>query len=92
MYKEGKFKVDDFERFRDECFAWNHEQNQKLIEEWCANAGVTEPVGFYNDSGKHKITIYTNKPGYLVGKGGCLINGFKQRLKEEFGCEYECIL
>lgn len=81
---------DSFERFRGECLEYNHNKNCNMIEEWCKEAGVTSPVGYYNELEKHIITIYTNKPGYLIGMGGCLVNKFKKRLCEQFYAnEYE---
>lgn len=75
---------EEFEKFRDECLAFNHNQNCKLIEEWSKEAGVESPIGYYNELGKHRMTIYTDRPGYLVGKGGCLVDKFKKKLCEEF--------
>lgn len=70
--------------FIGECLEFSHNQNCKVIEEWCKEAEVESPVGYYNELGKHRMTIYTDKPGYLIGKGGCLVDKFKKRLCEEF--------
>lgn len=81
---------EDFEIFRGKCLEFNHNRNCKLIEEWCNEAGVTSPIGYYNELGKYRMTIYTNRAGYLIGKGGCLVDKFKKRLCEEFYAnEYE---
>lgn len=55
-----------------------------LIEHWEAEAKLTEPV-VYDYNYHEGFTIYTNHPGYLIGKGGSLINKYRIRLKEEFG-------
>ena len=64
-------------------------ENGKLINEWCKKCGVVELVGYYNDTTKHKMYIYTNKCGILIGKAGCRVNEFKEELKKEFSVEYE---
>ena len=69
---------DSFERFRGECLEYNYNKNCNMIEEWCKEAGVTSPVGYYNELEK------------LIGRGGCLVNKFKKRLCEQFYAnEYE---
>jgi len=73
---------DSFEQMICECLEFAHRQNCDLIEEWCKEAGVKEPVGYYNDC--HSITIYTNKPGYLIGKGGFLINKYQEKFQKEY--------
>lgn len=73
---------DDFQRLREEALEFSYNRNKKLIEDWCRKAGVTTPVGYYNDY--KTIHIYTDKPGLLIGKGGELVNRFKEFLKSEF--------
>ena len=79
---------DNFEKMRLEVLQHSIDRNKKLIETWCSKAGVNEPVGYYNDMHSHVMKIYTNRPGYLIGKAGCLVDGFKEKLKEEFGKDY----
>lgn len=78
---------DSFERFRGECLELDHKRNCKLIEEWCKEANVTSPVGYYNNLGGRTMTIYTDRPGQFIGKGGCLVDKFTERLCEEFFVE-----
>lgn len=35
-----------------------------------------------------KLTLYTNRPGIVIGKAGCNIDKLKAAFKEEFGFEY----
>ena len=35
-----------------------------------------------------KLTIYTNRPGIVIGKAGCNIDKLKAALKDEFGFDY----
>ena len=73
-----------FEELRNEVHKWAVNRERKFLEDWCAEAKLTEPVAY--DYNYHKgFTIYTNRPGYLIGKGGNLINKYRTRLKEEFG-------
>lgn len=75
---------DSFQAMIEECIAYNRDKICKLIEGWCKEAKVESPVGYYNESIERTITIYTDKPGCLVGVGGCLVNKFKEKLCEEF--------
>ena len=78
---------DSFERLVGECLELDHIQNRKLIEEWCKEAGVNSPVGYHNELGKRRMTIYTDSPGYLIGKSGCLVDQFTKKLCKEFYVE-----
>lgn len=82
MYDE-----DSFEKMRSECINFSHDRNCRLINDWCTEAGVDSPVGYDNDLGSHVMTIYTNRPGFLIGKGGCLIDKFKKNLCNEFSAK-----
>lgn len=75
---------DSFQVMRGESIAYIHDKNCKLIEEWAKEAGVESPIGYYNESGKHRMTIYTDRPGYLIGKGGGLVDKFRKKLCEKF--------
>jgi ribosomal protein S3 len=58
--------------------------NKALIEQWCIDANVKEPIGFENDTTNHVMKIYTTKAGYLIGYEGKHIELFIERLKEAF--------
>lgn len=74
----------DFQKIRAEVNIWARGRERKFLEDWCAEAGLKEPVAY--DYEYHKgFTIYTNHPGYLIGKAGGLVNKYRDRLKEEFG-------
>lgn len=78
----------DWMEFRAEAIRFAKERNSKLIDTWCKECGVTTPIGYYNDH-NGTMTIYTDKPGWLIGKGGEKVNKFKEALKQEFHREYE---
>lgn len=55
----------------------------QIIKEWKDEAGVKGIilVGAYPNIG-HIIKICTDKPGWMVGEGGRLINKYTEKLKE----------
>lgn len=74
----------DFEEFRGDSIAhWNKEIS-KVIAEWCKEAGVSSPVGYYRNYLNGYFEIYTDRPGYLVGKAGKLVEKYEQALNELF--------
>lgn len=62
---------------------WN-KQISKVIEEWCKEAGVVSPVGYYRNSLSGYFEIYTDSPGYLIGKGGNLVEKYELALNQLF--------
>lgn len=75
---------DEFQKFRAEINAWARGRERKFLEDWCRDARVTEPVAYEYEYGKGFV-IYTNRPGYLIGKAGNLIAKYEERLQKEFG-------
>lgn len=47
---------------------------QEVINNWCKEAGVTSPVGYYNNLSKKEFMIYTDRPGYMIGRAGILVS------------------
>lgn len=62
---------------------WN-KQISKVIEEWCKEAGVVSPVGYYRNSLSGYFEIYTDSPGYLIGKGGNLVEKYELAFNQLF--------
>lgn len=60
------------------------DRKRRFLDDWCKEAGVRTPVGYDFDYSTG-MTIYTDKPGYLIGKGGQLVEKYTRRLNEEFG-------
>lgn len=73
-----------WEEMREEAHKWAVNRERKFLEDWCAEAGLKEPVAYSYEYYKG-FTIYTNRPGILIGKAGSLVNKYRDRLKEEFG-------
>lgn len=87
---ERKCKEDDYmnyENFIGEALELMHNKHKELIEKWCKESGVTTPVGYYNNH-SGTIKIYTDRPGWLIGKGGENVNKFKDELEKEFNMKY----
>lgn len=74
----------NFEKIRCDFLDYINNTNKKLIEDWCKEVGVTVPVGYYNELAISTMTIYTNKPGYLIGHEGKYVNKFIENLNEAF--------
>lgn len=64
------------------CKYINKKQCQ-FIQEWCKEAHLNEPVAYDYDY-TEGFTIYTKRPGYLIGKGGELVNKYLNKLQNEF--------
>lgn len=54
----------------------------EIIKEWKDEAGVEDIIliGVYADF-RDTIKICTNKPGWMIGKGGELLYKYKEKLK-----------
>lgn len=80
---------DSFEEMRSEALNYCANKNKVIIENWCKDCGMNEPVGYYNDLSKHELTIYTTRCGVMIGKAGKHIDTVREVLKEEFGRDYD---
>lgn len=78
-----------FEELRYEVSNYYNNKNKEIVENWCKKCGMTEPVGYFNCLSKYEFTIYTTRPGIMIGFQGEHVNNFKEVLKEEFNHEYE---
>lgn len=62
-----------------------------ILKEWLTEAlpeYVTGSISFRRvrdpeDTSKHIFEIYTDVPGYLIGKAGCIYDKYKVKLLEE---------
>ena len=64
----------------DNCAYYYHEPYGDIIKEWREKAGVTIPVLYRYSSFEEKLIICTSRPGPMIGKAGCLIEEYKQKL------------
>ena len=79
----------DFEELIAEALEEMSERNERVMKNFFYRIGYKGIVGYENDLGKNVFTIWTDKPGILIGKGGQNVWILKDILKEEFGYDYE---
>lgn len=60
-----------------------------ILENWCKEAGVKTPVGYYWNTSQKCWEIYTDRPGFLIGKAGVLVDKYKNMLNKRFYCNYK---
>lgn len=73
-----------FQEFRNECIIFTKNREKAVIEKWLEKIGYTEPVGYACSLSDREMTIYTTRPGVLIGKAGNSVKEFKAMLTEEF--------
>ena len=79
----------DFEEFIGKSLEEMSERNERVMKNFFYRIGHKGIVGYENDLGKKVFTIWTDKPGILIGKGGQNVEILKEILKEEFDYDYE---
>lgn len=75
---------EEFMELRAYCHQLAKEKHDTVLSAWCREAGVKTPVGYYLDYTDGTYYIYTDRPGYLIGKGGCLVSKYQQLLQSQF--------
>ena len=58
--------------------------DKAFLNAWCKEAKVDTPVGYYNDYLNDRLVVYSDRPGYLIGRGGKLIDKYAKKFREEF--------
>ena len=79
----------DFEEVIGKALEEMTERNERVMKNFFYSIGYKGIVGYENDLGKKVFTVWTDKPGILIGKGGNNICILKEILKEEFDYDYE---
>lgn len=79
----------DFEEIRGKVLEEMEEINTRVLKHFFFRIGYKGIVGYENNLGKKVFTIWTDKPGILIGKGGQNITILKEILKEEFEKDYD---
>ena len=79
----------DFEEVIGKALEEMSERNERVMKNFFYKIGHKGIVGYENDLGKKVFTVWTDKPGILIGKGGQNVEILKDILKEEFDHDYE---
>ena len=81
----------DWEELRTEAHAFMKEKEETLIKNWLGKIGYTykEPVGYYRNSRKHEMEIYSTRVGQLIGKAGVNVDLLEKMLTDEFRGEWK---
>lgn len=53
----------------------------KIIRKWKREAGVEDPVAYKKRD--NLLTVFTNKPGWMIGKYGVIIEKYSGMLRKE---------
>lgn len=78
----------DFEEMRGHVLEEMAERNERVLKRFFCRINYKGIVGYENKLGKHVFVVYTDRPGFLIGKGGENANILKEILKKEFEYDY----
>ena len=78
---------ENFEEFREKVLEEMAEKNERVLKHFFFRINYKGIVGYKNS--ERLFTVWTDRPGIIIGKGGQNINILKEILKEEFGYDYE---
>ena len=57
----------------------------KIIKEWKDEAGVKGIIQINAlFTVRSALTIYTDRPGLMIGKGGCLVDKYREKIQKEY--------
>lgn len=79
----------DFNDYRGQVLEEMSETNERVLKQFFFRIGYKGIVGYENSLSKKLFTVWTDKPGILIGKGGQNIAILKEILKKEFDIEYD---
>lgn len=66
----------------EEEIDWRLQGFPKLMYEWCKEVGLHTPIGYERDYDERAYVLYTDHPGALIGKAGCLVDKYTKRLQQ----------
>ena len=82
---------ESWEEFRAEAHAFIKKKEETLIKKWLNKIGYKykEPIGYYRNSWKREMEIYSTRIGQLIGKAGINVDLLEKMLKDEFRGEWK---
>lgn len=65
-----------------------NEKLYNILQDWASEAGLRKNYDFIiaDQRWDKVLKIYTNKPGYLIGKGGCLVEKYTNIVHNAYPC------
>lgn len=78
----------DFEEYRGKILEEMEEKNERVLKHFFFRIGYKGIVGYKNHLSEKIFTVWTDRPGILIGKGGQNVEILKESLKEEFDYDY----
>ena len=79
----------DFNEMRGKILNEIEKKNERVMKHFFWRIGYKGIVGYENNLGNKIFTVWTDKPGILIGKGGNNIVVLKEILKKEFDYDYK---
>lgn len=79
----------EFEELRGKVLEEMDERNERVLKHFFFRIGNKGIVGYENKLDKNKFTVWTDRPGILIGKGGKNVDILKEELKKEFNSDYD---
>ena len=79
----------DFEEQLGKIMEEQAERNERVLRHFFWRINYKGIVGYENHLGERVFTVWTDRPGVLIGKGGQNVEVLKEILKEEFDYDYE---
>lgn len=57
---------------------------ERVMKKWLKEAKLKEDIHYNIDYDEKTITIYTTRPGWLIGMRGCLIEKYNSIMQEKW--------
>lgn len=80
---------ENFEDFRGKVLEEMSEKNERVLKHFFWRINYKGIVGYENSLGEKIFTVWTDRPGILIGKGGQNVEVLKEILREEFDRDYD---
>lgn len=55
---------------------------ERVMEKWLKEAKLNEDIHYNIDYKEKTVTIYTTRPGVLIGRRGCLVEKYNLIMRE----------
>lgn len=74
--------------FRAQCLESEKNRRENLLKIFMNETGYKGILGYAVDLGAKRVDIYTNRPGYIIGKGGQDIKKLESLFSDEYGGDW----